>query len=102
MADNTQVNYDILEGIEKRFENASSETTANISQFRQKVEELHGNGWVGQAADKFYAEMNDEILPAVQRLAEAYGTAAEVLKKIRETFSSAEEETQGYFNALGE
>jgi len=102
MADNTQVNYDLLENYEKRFQNASSETNAQLSKFRQKVEELHGDGWVGQAADKFYNEMTTEILPAVQRLAEAYSQAAEALKKIRETFSSAEEETKGYFNALGE
>ena len=102
MADNTQVNYDLLENYEKRFQNASSETNAQLSKFRQKVEELHGDGWVGQAADKFYNEMTTEILPAVQRLAEAYSQAAEALKKIRETFNSAEEETKGYFNALGE
>jgi len=102
MADSTQVNYDLLASYEKRFQTASTETTQQLRQLRQRVEDLHGGGWIGQAADKFHNEMTGEVLPAVQRLAEAFNQAAEILKKVREAFNSAEEETKGYFNVLGE
>lgn len=102
MADNTQVNYDLLATYEKRFQETGAEAMDQVAQFRQRVDGLHGQGWVGKAADQFHEEMTGEIIPALQRMGEAFNEAAEALKKIREAFNSADEECRGYFDLLGE
>jgi len=102
MADNTQVNYDLLATYEKRFQEAGAEAMDQVSQFRQRVDGLHNAGWIGKAADQFNEEMTGEIIPALQRMAEAFTAAAETLTKIRETYNSADEECSNYFDLLGE
>jgi WXG100 family type VII secretion target len=68
---------------------------------KTKVESLHNNQWVGQAADNFFNEMEQTVLPAMARLAHALGVGAEVANEIMNTIRQADEETQSYFNNLG-
>lgn len=102
MADNTQINYELLETYEKRFQEAGAEAMEQVGQFRQRVDGLHNVGWVGKAADNFEEEMTVLIIPALQDMAEAFNTAAEVVKKICEIHRSADEECRGYFSLLSE
>ncbi len=82
----------------------SSETRRNdIEQARNttngKVQALHNNQWIGDAADKFFGEMEDHVLPAVARLVTALGTAADAVQKVAGTIQTFDQETQNYFKA---
>jgi WXG100 family type VII secretion target len=68
---------------------------------KSKADALHGNQWVGDAADRFFNEMEQVVLPAVARLARALGVGADVANEIMNTIRQADEETQSFFNNLG-
>ena len=48
------------------------------------------------------AEMEDEVIPAMQRLTNALQEAGQVTQKIMEIFNQAEEEAQSGFNSISE
>lgn len=102
MAEKTEVNYDQLETLAKQFEGESQVIETIKGNLNSRTEQLHGGGWIGQAADKFQAEMTGEVLPAVQRLQEALQMASNTMMMICNIFNEAEEETQGYFRSLGD
>jgi WXG100 family type VII secretion target len=90
-----------MQNIIKMFQSEQQEILNLLKQTDSKVEGLHGSEWIGKGADEFFNEMKTEVLPAVQRLAEALGAAGEAAQKIVEIFNSADEETRGYFNNIG-
>lgn len=102
MADKTEVNYDQLQMFIKAFDSEAEEIMALNKLTNGKVEDLHGGGWVGRGSDRFFNEMQGEILPAMNRLVQALQTASQITREIAEIFNQAEEETQGYFNSLGD
>ncbi|MEE4193642.1 MAG: WXG100 family type VII secretion target [Anaerolineae bacterium] len=102
MAEKTEVNYDQLEDLGKRFIAEGAMVQAIRVKLLADTEKLHGEGWIGQAADKFHTEMTQEVLPAVQRLFEALNDAGGAMMTICNIFNEAEEETQGYFKSLGD
>jgi WXG100 family type VII secretion target len=101
MADTTQIDYDQMQNIIKLFRSEQQEILNLLKQTDSKVEGLRGNQWIGKGADQFFNEMKTDVLPAVQKLAEALGAAGEAAQKIVEIFNSADEETKGYFSNIG-
>jgi WXG100 family type VII secretion target len=101
MADTTQLDYDQMANIIKMFQSEQQELLNLLKQTDSKVEGLHGSEWIGKGADQFFNEMKGDVLPAVQRLADALGAAGEAAQKIVEIFRSADEETKGYFGNIG-
>jgi len=101
MAGTTQINYDDMNGIVKTLKAEEDEIMNLMKQTKNKVDHLHGNQWVGEAADRFFNEMEQVVLPAMARLARALGVGADVAQEIMNTIRQADEETQSYFNNLG-
>jgi WXG100 family type VII secretion target len=101
MAGTTQVNYDEMNNIVKSLKAEEDEIMNLLKSTKSKVESLHGNQWVGEAADRFFNEMEQMVLPAMSRLARALGVGASVAQEIMNTIRQADEETQSYFNSLG-
>ena len=100
MAGTTQVNYNDMNGIIKSFKTEEEEIMNLLKTTKSKVESLHNNQWVGQAADSFFNEMEQTLLPALARLASALGTGGSKAHEIVSTIHQADEETQRYFNNL--
>ena len=101
MADKTEVNYEQLQQIMKMFSSEAEEINGLQKQTQSRVEDLHGGNWIGKGADKFFDEMQSEVLPALRRLAAGLQEAAQVTQRILDTYRQAEEETQGFFNSVG-
>jgi WXG100 family type VII secretion target len=101
MAGTTQVNYDDMSNIVKSLKAEEEEIMNLLKNTKSKVENLHNNQWVGQAADNFFNEMEQTVLPAMARLARALGFGANVAQEIMNTIRQADEETQSFFNNLG-
>jgi len=74
-----------------------AEVATLLRQTKSKVESLHNNQWVGEAADKFFSEMEGTVLPALNRLENALGTAADVAQKAVNTIQQADEGTKRFF-----
>jgi WXG100 family type VII secretion target len=91
-----QLNYDQLASIAKKFREEGEDIAQLHSVTRQRVRDLHKE-WIGDAADKFFDEMETELLPAVQRLAQALFQTQDVTGEIMKIIQEADEETAGYF-----
>jgi WXG100 family type VII secretion target len=102
MAEKIEVSYDQLERFFNDFSRMEGSITTLHKSTEAKVDHLHGGEWIGRGSDKFFEEMQNEILPAMMRLAQALGEAANAVREIAQIYSQAEEETQSYYNSLGE
>lgn len=94
MAERVEVNYDDLERIRSTFSQQSQEIQNMLRRMSNQVDGLRGGGWIGRGADAFYAEMDNEILPAIQRLIRALDEADRVVAQIMAEFRRAEEESR--------
>jgi WXG100 family type VII secretion target len=100
MARIRKLQYDELSGIVQKFRGEQQEIEALLKQTKGKVESLHNNQWVGEGSDKYFNEMEGQLLPAVSRLVGALGHAADVAQKIADTIRRHDEETKSFFNNL--
>jgi WXG100 family type VII secretion target len=100
MAQIRKLNYDDMNAIVGKFRSEAQEIDSLLKQTKGKVESLHNNQWVGQGADKFFGEMEQSVLPATRRLADALNHAGDVAQKIADTIRRFDEETKSFFNNL--
>lgn len=96
MGRKVQLNYDELRTVVKKFRNEGEDIVQMHSTMRDRVHNLHKD-WVGEGADKFISEMENDLLPALSRLASALFYAQDVLHKIIKTIQTFDEDTAGYF-----
>lgn len=97
MADQTIVNYELVEKYSKEFEDQAECMADSISTLKLKAQGLE-NFWKGKAAEKFFDEFHQEILPATIRLHAVLLLSAESLRKIITLFETSDEECASYFS----
>ncbi len=97
MSDKIEANYDELEQIASRFANQSQANQQMLQKVRGSYSKLEDGGWIGRGSEAFFAEMNGEVLPAVERLLQALDEAGRVTKQIVQTVRQAEEEASSPF-----
>jgi len=101
MASNqVKVNYDEMRAIIQRMKTEQAEVLNLLKNTKSQVDYLHGNQWIGRGSDKFFAEMEQRYLPALQKLANALGTGAEKAQKVIDTIRQADEGTKSLFTRL--
>jgi WXG100 family type VII secretion target len=100
MAEKTECNYEEMQTIVKQFQSEADAITQLLNQTRGKVQALHGDQWVGRGAEQFNTEMEQLVLPAVQRLVNALHQAANTANRILQTYQEAEEEASNAFKTL--
>ena len=96
-----QAEYDQLATIASRFGAQSEASKQLIAQVRGAMQPLQGGGWQGRGSAAFFAEMNGEMLPAMQRLAAALDQARTVTLQTRDIMKAAEEEASRPFRSNG-
>jgi WXG100 family type VII secretion target len=96
MAKTVQLNYDELTTIVKKFKENGEDYTKLHSNLRQRVQDLHKD-WIGEGAEKFFEEMEVELLPALERLARAFFFSQDTLQKIMRIINEKDTETAGFF-----
>ena len=101
MANMQQVNFDEMQAIIKELENEEDEIKQLLNQTKSMVESMHGNEWMGEAADRFFSEMQGEVLPKTAKMVYALDVAGQVAKRIINIIHQADEETKGFFANLG-
>lgn len=102
MAEKSEVNYEQLENIVKRFRTEADAVNQLMTQTKGRVEGLHGNGWIGRGSEQFFGEMEQRVLPAMGRLVAALHAAAGAADNIVKIYRNAEDQGQGVFKSLGE
>lgn len=102
MAEKSEVNYEQMGNIVKRFQTEADGVNQLLGQVRSRVEGLHGNGWIGRGSDQFFSEMEQLILPSLTRLVNALHAAGSAADNISKIYKNAEEQGKGAFKSLGE
>lgn len=92
-----QARYDGLAGVANRFGNQAHSNEDMLARVQQALRPLEGGGWQGRGSTAFFAEMNGEVVPAMQRLAAALDRAREVTLAIARVLREAEEEASQPF-----
>lgn len=100
MAEKTEINYQEMERIIRVFQKEEADIRQLLQQMNRRADALHGDNWIGRGSDKFHAEMEGLVLPALGRLAQALDTAGNTAKQILDTYRRAEEEAGNGFKNL--
>lgn len=99
MADRIEVDYQALNKIAKQF----SKQARLIEQMHKRVStetnSLAKDGWIGRGSDAYFREMQEIVLPGVQRLYEALEEANRVTIQINKDMEKAEDEASAPLRA---
>ena len=83
--------YEQLGKIASSFGTQASNSQRMLQQVKGRMATLQGGDWIGQGARAFYKEMEQEVLPSLQRLAKAIERAQHVTLQISCILKEAEE-----------
>lgn len=98
MAEETvQVDHDQMKSVSQRFNDQSEQVRAQYSKINHQVDVLKNGAWIGPNADEYVKIMEQNLLPAVQRLQKALETASETTKQVAKIMHDADEENKGLF-----
>lgn len=101
MIDIIRVDHEALAQIASRFDQQSEAIELMLYAMRGTMQPLASGGWIGQGSDAFFAEMNSDILPAVQRLTDALTQAGIVTTQLSGLMQQADEEASFSFKDGG-
>lgn len=99
MADEIRADYDQLQTVAGQFGAQSEAVGALLQKVKGSMSPLESGGWIGDAANAFFAEMESEVLPATIRLQQAMDEANRTVQSIVQTVRQAEEEARAPFLA---
>ena len=92
-----QATYDDLETLAASFGDCAEANADLYNRIVRGFQALQDGGWQGRGAAAFFAEMDSELLPAMQRLTSALAEGRAVLLEIKSLIEEAEEEAASPF-----
>lgn len=96
MTDTIEINYDMIATIKSRFSNKSQEIERTRQLLENHINDLRAGEWKGNGATAFYTEMDELLLPALNRLVQALTEAENSMQIIANEFQIAEEEASPF------
>ena len=96
-----RADYPALAEIAKIFARQSAASKRSLQSIKRQVGVLQGGDWIGQGATRFYREMDNDVMPSLNRLAGALGNADRTTRQISKIMKQAEEDAARIFRALG-
>lgn len=96
MADEIRVDYARLQQVATQFARQATAINQMQQQVKRRMGQLQG-AWVGQGSAAFFAEMNDKVLPATDRLQRALRDASKTTQQIAQLMAQAEEDAAAPF-----
>ncbi|MBI3361826.1 MAG: WXG100 family type VII secretion target, partial [Chloroflexi bacterium] len=90
-------NYAQLKNIQQFFSAQADFNAVQLSKIKARVDTLRGGDWIGEGATKFYAEMNDQVMPSMKRMQRAWAEGARVIGQISAIMKAAEDAASGVF-----
>lgn len=97
MAEIIQCEHEAIPGIAGRFNDLAERNRQQMQKVEQQLQQLQGGDWIGPNATAFFNLMNDQFLPAHQRLCTALERSGEVVTEISKMIRESEEESKSYF-----
>lgn len=97
MSDTISIEYEQMNQICTRFSEESARVRKVMNELERQIQVLKQGGWIADAADAYYQEMDSDVLPGVNRLVQALELAADATNQISTTMKNAEQEAQSFF-----
>lgn len=101
-ADVIQAQYEQLEEITRRFRRQTDLQAALQKRLRDRVGKLRSAGWAGRGPDAFYAEMENQVFPAMNRPIGALQAGQKITLGIIAIMQQAEQEAARPFGPAGQ
>ncbi|MEW6581082.1 MAG: WXG100 family type VII secretion target [Chloroflexota bacterium] len=95
--DRIRADYDELATIAHELQQEGYGVDSLIARLRRCVDALEYGGWIGRGANSFYAEMHNDVFPALHRLANALLEAGDAVNRVSQIIREAEEEAAALF-----
>jgi WXG100 family type VII secretion target len=89
------VQYEELDKVVSLFEHHADQIAKVYRFLSSHIENLRILYWVGDNADIFYSNMDNEVMPAIKRLHQALIESIDTTRDIIKVFESAEAEAEG-------
>ena len=89
--------YDQLQVIQNTFSSQADAIQRMNQNIKSHMGTLQGGDWIGEGAKKFYGEMNDQVLPSLQRFQQALAEAARITRQMAQIMKQAEDESSSIF-----
>lgn len=90
MRDRIKVTPEVLDKIRSQFVQAAEEVRDLHGKLGRESRRLITEGWEGRAADAFWAEWEDQVSPAIGRLAAALELAVSKVDEVGEIFADSD------------
>ena len=94
MAEKVQADYDQLNQITSEWNKQAQAVEAVYNTIKGPFEDLVPDGWKGKGADQFKQEMEQRIIPMLNKMRDACSTAGTTTKTMAEKLKQAEEASQ--------
>ena len=95
-ASEIKVNYDQMNEIETTLKTLQDRLQSMNTRLHSQMEELRPN-FEGEAADRFFAEMDNSVVPRVQKMISAVENAAASVRQVSTIMASAEDQAGALF-----
>ena len=93
--------YQQLSKIATSFATQAGNCQRTLQQVKGRMATLQGSDWIGQGAQAFYREMEQEVLPSLQRLVIAIGQAERVTLQTSRIVEETEEAASRLLRGVG-
>lgn len=97
MAGKIQCNYDNMAQIAAKFSEESNQTQQLMQAVKGLVDQLQGGAWIGVGAEAFFQEMEELVMPGMDRLKNTLADAGSASKRISDALKQAEDECGSLF-----
>jgi WXG100 family type VII secretion target len=87
--------YDQLKNSSQSFKSQAEAINSMNQNVRSAMDTLESGDWIGEGARKFFAEMNDNVLPTLRRLHAALDKSAQVTAEVSQVMKEAEGQASG-------
>jgi len=97
-AETVRSDYEQLKSSAQSFKSQAEAIDKMNHDVHSAMETLQGGDWIGEGARKFFAEMNDSVLPTLKRLKSALDSSAKTTNDISKIMKEAEEQSSSIFH----
>jgi WXG100 family type VII secretion target len=95
-----RVNYEMMKKFQNSFRGQESAVQKSTGNLTKVIEQLRGGDWIGEGATAFFAEMDNEVLPAMKRLQEVMTEGDRVSKEIEKIQHETESSIESIFTDI--
>jgi WXG100 family type VII secretion target len=93
-----QIQWSQMQTIQGKFQTDEATAQKVLTDLTRGYEDLK-NTWEGEAANKFFQEMENDILPRTRKMIQAFTNAAEVTKALVSLFQQTEQDAANIFKS---